>query len=91
MDVVCLPLRSITHRENELCTDQKDACKTQNDEYNQAYSMAERVKFGISQGTRDEVEGKVEVRLFTSAVLEGSVSGPARTREKYVKARLTSW
>lgn len=53
--------------------------------------MAERVKFGVSEGTGDKVEGEVEVRLFTSAVLEGSVSGPARTREKYVKARLTSW
>lgn len=53
--------------------------------------MAERVKFGVSKGTRDEVKGEVEVRLFPSVMLEGSLFGSARTKEKYVKARLTSW
>ncbi len=42
-----LPLRSVTHGEDELSTDQKYTGETENSEYDEAYFMAERVELGI--------------------------------------------
>lgn len=42
-----LPLRSVTHREDELSTDQKYTGETEDGEYDKAYFMAERVELRI--------------------------------------------
>ena len=42
-----LPLRSITHGENKLAADEKDAGKAENNEYVQPDMMSERVQLWI--------------------------------------------
>lgn len=61
-----LPLRSISHREDELGTYQEYTSETENGEYDQTYTMAERVEFGVGKRAGHEVEGEVEVRLLPS-------------------------
>lgn len=54
--------------------------------------MTEGVELRIRKGAGDEVEGQIEVRLSVISncpIMETAMQ--IRTREKYVKAKLTAW
>lgn len=65
-----LPLRSISHGENELSTDQQDTGKSQNNKYIQPNSMAKRVESRIRQRASDEVKREVKVGLARNIMSE---------------------
>ena len=84
-----VPLWTVAHRQDELCTNQKRRCISENDENVQSDAVSEWIEFLICQRSCDEVEGKVEVGL--KAISQGSNQWSCTlTREKYVKSKLTN-